>query len=113
MNEPDPMAKMTFPWYVPAPSFAPRFEAVTVTVVVAPPLKVLPVGLTISHFVPLSVSVVAVQVPNAPQLVIATVCVGGSLTPAIPVKLSVVGVAFTQPACTVKVMPNVCGVLPG
>ena len=102
MKVPDPILKVTVPVYVPAGSCALRFEAEIVTLVEAPAFKVLAVGLTKSHFVPLLVNALADQTPTGPQLVIATVCAAGSLTLATPLYLSAFDVPLTQPGCIVK-----------
>lgn len=107
VKEPVPIVKVTFPVYVPAGSFAFRFEAVMVTFAVAPPFNVLPVGLANNQFPPLAVCVAADQVPGGPQFVIAIACVAGSLLLATPVNVSAAGVPLTHPACTVKEMFNV------
>lgn len=65
---------MTFPEYVPGLSFAIKFDAVMVTPEGAPAFKLLPVGLALSQFAPVSVLVDSDHVPIAPQFVIVTVC---------------------------------------
>jgi len=95
------------PEYVPADRFAFKFDAVTVTFDVAPPLSAFPVELVLSQFAPLSVSVDSDHVPSGPQLFMVTVCVEGSLIPATPVKLSAWEVALIQPVSTRKVTFNV------
>ncbi len=81
---PDPILKVTLPMYVPAASWAIKFEAVIVTLFEAPAFKVLAVGLANNQFAPSFVCVLADQVPGGPQLVIVTVCGAGSLTLATP-----------------------------
>jgi hypothetical protein len=92
VKEPNPILKMTDAVYVPAARCAFRFEAVMVTLAVAPAFKVLLVGLVKSQFAPLLVCAVADQVPGELQFVIVTACVGGSFTLAVPVNLSAFGV---------------------
>ena len=92
VKEPNPILKMTDAVYVPAARCAFRFEAVMVTLAVAPVFKVLLVGLVKSQFAPLLVCAVADQVPGELQFVIVTACVGGSFTLAVPVNLSAFGV---------------------
>jgi hypothetical protein len=98
IKEPEPIEKMTFPEYFPGLSFAIKFDAVMVTLVGAPPFRLLRVGLALSQVPPESVSVDADHAPIAPQFVIVTVCGCGSLWLAIPVKLSEPGVPVMQPA---------------
>src|SRR6266849_5843113 len=107
VEEPDPSPNSSLPEYVPGGRFAFKFDAVTVTLDVAPPTNVPPVGLALNQFVPVSITVDSDHVPTAPQLLTVTDCAGGSLMPATPVKLSDCGVALMQPACTVKVTFNV------
>jgi hypothetical protein len=81
---PDPILKVTLPMYVPAASWAIKFEAVIVTLFEAPVFKVFVFGLTNNQFAPSFVCVLADQVPGGPQLVIVTDCGAGSLTLATP-----------------------------
>jgi len=69
VKEPNPILKMTDAVYVPAARCAFRFEAVMVTLAVAPAFKVLLVGLVKSQFAPLLVCAVADQVPGELQFV--------------------------------------------
>ena len=103
VKRPVPILKVTVPVYVPAASWAFKFEAVIVTLFEAPAFKVLAVGLTNNQFAPVFVCVLADQVPSGPQLVIVTACAAGSLTLATPLYLSAFGALLTQPACTVNV----------
>jgi hypothetical protein len=107
VEEADPRLKSSLPEYVPGGRFAFKFDAVTVRFDVAPLLSAFPVELMLSQFARLSITVVSDHVPTAPQLLMVTDCVGGSLIPAMPVKLSVCGAALMQPACTVNVTFNV------
>ena len=113
IEEADPRLKRSLPEYVPAGRFAFKFDAVTITFDVVPSFSVPPVELVLSQFAPLSVSVDSDHVPTAPQLLIVTDCLEGSLIPATPVKLSDCGAALIQPASTVKVTFNVSVELPG
>src|SRR5579864_6836362 len=83
-----PILKVTVPVYIPAGRCAFRFEAVMATLAEAPAFNVLPVGLANSQLAPPVVCAPANQTPSGPQLVIATVCVLGSLVLAKPVYLS-------------------------
>ena len=85
VNVPDPILKVTLPVYVPAASCAFKLEAEMVTLVDAPAFKVPVVGLANNQLPPLLVCDTSDQAPAGPQLVIATVCVPGSLTFATPV----------------------------
>lgn len=67
------MLNFTVPVYVPAGSCTFRFEAVTVTLVVAPASSMLLVGLLESQFAPSLVCATADKVPGEPQFVTATV----------------------------------------
>src|ERR1700693_4939146 len=77
VKRPDPILKVTLPVYVPAASWAIKFEAVIVMLFEAPAFNVFLFGLTNNQFAPSFVCVLADQVPGGPQLVIVTVCAAG------------------------------------